>query len=139
MKSPIHFFLSDVRYNLRQRVELREWITQVVRKEKKEEGKINFIFCSDNYLLQMNRDHLQHDYFTDVITFDYSEGKSINGEIYISVDRVRDNAKTMGIRVQDEMHRVMVHGVLHLLGYKDKTPADVKRMRAKEDACLRML
>lgn len=139
MKSPIHFFLSDVRYKLAQRIALREWIAQVVKKEGKVVGEINFIFCSDDYLLQMNRDHLQHDYFTDVITFDYSEGKSINGEIYISVDRVRDNAKTMGIRVQDEMQRVMVHGVLHLLGYKDKTPAEVKRMRAMEDACLRML
>ncbi|MFN0031320.1 MAG: rRNA maturation RNase YbeY [Flavobacteriales bacterium] len=139
MKSPIHFFLADIRYKLAQRIALREWIARVVKKERKDVGEINFIFCSDEYLLRMNHDHLRHDYYTDVITFDYSSEKEISGEIYISVDRVRDNAKTLGVPIANELHRVMIHGVLHLLDYKDKTPADAKRMRAKEDECLDLL
>lgn len=134
--STILFHFADVKSTLKDRNRLRDWIVLIAKKEKHNVGDLSFIFCSDEYLLQMNRDHLQHDYYTDVITFDYSEGKTIAGEIYISIDRIKDNAKTLGIPTTQELHRVMIHGVLHLLGYKDKSPKSKKEMTAKEDWAL---
>ena len=135
----IQFHFADVKPTLKDRNQLRSWVELVTKKEKHQVGDLSFIFCSDEYLLQMNRDHLQHDYYTDVITFDYSEGNTIAGEIYISIDRIRDNAKTLGIPATHELHRVMIHGVLHLLGYKDKSPKSKKEMTAKEDWALGIL
>lgn len=121
---------------LRDRTQLRSWIQAVVKKENKTPGELSYVFCSDDYLLQMNRDHLQHDYYTDIITFDFSTGNKVSGEMYISIDRVRENAHSLGVSVKDELHRVMIHGVLHLMGYKDKSPKHKKEMVSKEDASL---
>ena len=91
------------------------------------------MFCSDEHLLEMNRSYLEHDYYTDIITFDYVEENVVSGDLFISIDRVRDNAKTLGQSVREELHRVMVHGLLHLLGYHDKSKEEQVEMRSKED------
>lgn len=99
-------------------------------------GDINFIFCSDEYLLKMNQEYLKHDTFTDVITFDYTEDDVLSGDIFISIDRIDENAKMFHVKRQEELFRVMIHGVLHLAGYKDKNKADQKIMREMEDLML---
>jgi len=104
--------------------------------EKKTLEEISYVFCSDNYLLKINQNHLNHDTYTDIITFDYSEGNLISSEIYISIDRVKENAKTHSAAILDELHRVIIHGVLHLCGYKDKTTKEAEAMRRKEDLYL---
>ena len=109
------------------------WITNAILEENNKLGEINYIFCDDAYLLKINQDYLNHDTFTDIISFDYTIGKQINGDIYISVERVKENAKQFNTTFQDELHRVMIHGVLHYCGYKDKTEAEKKIMRSKED------
>jgi probable rRNA maturation factor len=101
-------------------------------------GDLVFIFCSDDFLLNMNKEYLEHDYFTDIITFDYSENDKVAGEMYISIDRIMDNAKSMEIRLLDEVHRVIIHGVLHLCGYKDKSKKEEVAMRQAEDKALEM-
>ena len=103
--------------------------------EEKQVGPINIIFCSDDYLLKYNKTYLDHDYYTDIITFGYEENP-IEGDLYISLDRVKDNASSRGIKLQDEVDRVIIHGVLHLLGYNDKTEEEQKIIAEKEDACL---
>lgn len=105
----------------------------VAESEVKRLGDINIIFCSDNYILDVNMKYLQHDYFTDIITFDYCEGNVLNGDLFISIDTVRDNAQFYGTEFEDELNRVMVHGLLHLIGYDDHTEEDIKVMRSKED------
>lgn len=112
------------------------WFTQVCQLEKKKLGDVNVIFCSDEYLLEMNREHLDHDYYTDIITFDYSEGDVVSGDLFISVDRVSENAVGLSVSFLDELNRVCVHGLLHLCGYKDKSDADEVLMRSKEDEML---
>jgi rRNA maturation RNase YbeY len=100
---------------------------------KKNLGSLNYIFCTDNYLLQINNDYLKHNTLTDIITFDYTEGKMVSGEVFISVERVRENAALFSGSFKDELHRVMIHGILHLCGHKDKTPSAKKEMTAQED------
>ena len=113
------------------------FITSIFKKEKRKLLILNYIFCTDEYLLEINKTHLKHNYYTDIITFDLSESPGqIIGEVYISTDRVRDNATTLGISIKEELHRVIFHGALHLCGYKDKAPKDQKKMRAAEDGCL---
>ena len=112
------------------------WFNHVCEIEKKTLGEITVIFCSDEYLLEMNRTHLSHDYYTDIITFDYSEESEVSGDLFISVDRVDDNAKELSNTFIDELNRVCVHGLLHLCGYKDKSPEDESLMRSKEDEML---
>lgn len=133
----IKFFTEDTSYQLRQRSEIRTWLKSIAKKEKYSILELNYIFCSDEYLLQMNRDFLDHDYYTDIITFDNSEvsGK-IEGDIFISIDRVKDNAQQQKTSLKDELHRVLVHGLLHLTGYKDKTSKEQEIMRKKEDSSL---
>ncbi len=98
---------------------------------------LNFIFCPDNYLLEINRKYLKHDYYTDIITFPYQQHpEALEADIYISIDRVKENATNLGVSFQDELLRVIIHGVLHLLGYKDKSPEDLARMRDMEEQCL---
>ena len=97
---------------------------------------INFIFCDDAYLLEMNQEYLKHDTFTDIITFDYGSSEAVSGDIFISVDRIRENAAKLQQNALDELHRVMIHGILHLIGYKDKSPADKAQMTSKEDKYL---
>jgi probable rRNA maturation factor len=112
------------------------WFSNVCTVENKNLGDINVVFCSDEYLLEMNREHLNHDYYTDIITFDYSEVPLVSGDLFISVDRVKDNSKELSLPFEDELCRVCVHGLLHLCGYKDKSELDEKLMRSKEDEML---
>ena len=124
--------------SLKDRTRLRKFIGKMVKKEGKPLAELQYIFCSDAYLLAINQEYLQHDFFTDIITFDLSErGQSINAEIYISVDRVRDNAANYNSSFKKEFHRVIFHGVLHLCGYKDKKPKDAQLMRQMEDKWLK--
>ena len=129
----IEFFSEDTDFVVDSQQQLTEWITTVVAAEEKTLAAISFIFCSDDYLLKINQEHLQHDYYTDIITFDYCEGKLTSGDLFISVDRVKENATELSLPFEDELHRVMVHGVLHLLGYKDKTAKHKAEMTAKEN------
>lgn len=115
---------------------IKEWLNKVINSHNKRIGRIQFVFVSDDRLLDMNRQFLNHDYFTDIITFDYCEKGLICGEIYISVDRVRENADSMKIDFYDEMLRVLAHGVLHLIGFKDGNPAQKRLMREAEDKAL---
>lgn len=139
MPSSIYFFKSTVRFRFTRKASTLKWIERVIKKEGKKPGSINFIFCSDSFLLDINKQYLKHNYFTDIITFDFSEGKNVSGEIYISLDRVSDNASSLNIKTRDELSRVIVHGVLHLLGYKDHTKSEKKEMRKKEDAYISLL
>ena len=110
-----------------------DWLEKIILTENKTPGEIVFIFCDDNYLLKKNIQFLKHNTLTDVITFDYCEKDQINGDILISIDRVQENSKIFEVTFLNELHRVMIHGLLHLLGYKDKTKQDAKLMRSKED------
>jgi probable rRNA maturation factor len=133
----IFFFTEETPYQLRQRTEIRSWLKSIAKKEKYLILELNYIFCSDEYLLQINKDFLDHDYYTDIITFDNSETKGkIEGDIFISIDRVKENSKTQKTSLKDELHRVMAHGLLHLTGYKDKTSKEKEIMREKEDTSL---
>ena len=134
---PIHYFYEQIDFKIETPRKASIWITLVAKTEKKEIGDLTYVFCSDDYLLSLNQQFLKHNTLTDIITFDYSEGKKeLSGEIYISIDRVADNAAKFKTDFQDELHRVMIHGVLHLAGYKDKKPAEKALMRKKEEGCL---
>lgn len=109
------------------------WLKDIILSEDKKLGEINYIFCDDEYLLKVNQDYLQHDYYTDIITFDYVKGKTISGEIFVSLQRISDNASTLSKNYEEELRRVLAHGVLHLCGYKDKTKEEEQLMRNKED------
>lgn len=128
---------TDFRFSDRRQIS--SWIKDVIARFGAKTGDISVVFCSDGYLLQVNRDYLKHDYFTDIITFDYTEDRVVSGDLLISIDTVRANAEELGIDFQTELHRVIIHGILHLLGHKDKTDADQKNMRSKEDECLSLL
>ncbi len=133
----IRFFNEDVPYKLAKKQVIRQWLKQQAEREGYAVGDLNYIFCSDEHVLQVNRDYLEHDYYTDIITFDQSEEEGkIEGDIFVSVERVADNAMQVGVSAEQEMHRVLAHGLLHLCGYGDKTDADVATMRAKEDEWL---
>lgn len=136
MGSSIRFFAEDTPYQLRKRNLLRQWLQQVVAEHGKKLDELSIVICSDDFLLSVNQEYLNHDYFTDIITFDYGEDNSVSGDVFVSIDRVRDNAKELGLKVTDELHRVLVHGILHLLGYSDKSKAEKQEMRTKEDYCL---
>ena len=118
---------------------ISNWISSVITSENKKEGEINYIFCDDDYLHKINLEHLGHDTLTDIISFDYTEGDIISGDIFISIERVADNAKDFNVSFFDELSRVMVHGVLHYCGYKDKSHDDEKLMRDKENHYLKQL
>ena len=117
---------------------LKDWIMNVVQENGFEVGEINYVFCDDEYLHKLNVEFLQHDTLTDIITFDYSANRSLSGDLFISIDRVRDNAETFKASFDVELRRVMVHGLLHLAGYGDKSPEDEQLMRRKEDEKLKM-
>ncbi len=134
----ITFRYADRRLNIAHKTAIRTFIETLFRKEKKKLGAINYVFCSDEYLLEINRSFLQHDYYTDIITFGLSApDEPVEAEIYISIDRVKDNAKQLDTSFRNEMLRVIFHGALHLCGYKDKKKADITLMRKKEDQYLR--
>ena len=109
------------------------WLEDIILSEEKKLGEINYIFCDDEYLLKVNQDYLQHDYYTDIITFDYVKGKTISGEIFVSLQRISENASTLSKNYEEELKRVLAHGILHLCGYKDKTEEEELLMRSKED------
>ena len=115
------------------------WFGKICHTEGKLLGDVSVVFCSDTYLLELNKRHLQHDFFTDIITFDYSEGDRVAGDLFVSVDRVYENADAYNVSRETELHRFSVHGILHLLGYKDKTPQEVAVMREKENEALALL
>ncbi len=115
-----------------------KWIQQIIISENKTEGEINFIFCDDEYLLDINQRYLDHDYYTDIISFDYSLANELNGDVFISTDRVMENASTFNVSFQNELLRVMAHGILHYCGYKDKLEADSQEMRLKENEKIAM-
>ena len=116
----IHFFWEDVSSNLKQKIRLRNWITNTIKEENKRLGELTFIFCSDTYLLSINQEYLNHNTYTDIITFNNSGDDRITGDIFISLERVHENALRFKVSEEDELHRVMIHGTLHLLGYTDK-------------------
>lgn len=141
MHPTIWFFEEGIQYTLKGKEKIRKWIKNVVEEEGfSSVGEINFIFCSDEYLLKINKEYLNHDTFTDIITFDSSENDDeIAGDIFISIERVRENAKKFKCKIGDELHRVMVHGILHLCGYDDLTADDKKEMTDKENYYLGLL
>jgi rRNA maturation RNase YbeY len=132
----IQFFTEQTKFTIKNKTLIREWLTKIIRKQKKTVGEINIIFCSDDYLLKLNEQYLGHDTFTDIITFDFVEEKTISGDIFISVDQMKENAKLFHVEQSTEMRRLIVHGVLHLLGYKDEKPKDKKIMTTQEEAAL---
>lgn len=128
----IQFFFEDID-KIEIEANLSNRLEDIILSEGKKPGEINYIFCDDEYLLQVNREYLKHDYYTDVITFDYVKGKTISGDIFVSLPRIFDNAETLSKDFESEFFRVLAHGVLHLCGYKDKTDQEIAEMRSKED------
>ncbi len=120
-------------------IDLTNWISKVCITENYNLGDISLIFCSDEYLLDINRTHLDHDYYTDIITFDYTDNQIVSGDLFISIDRVRDNATDFNVSFEHELYRVIIHGVLHLCGYKDKSDDEEKLMRTKENNALSLI
>lgn len=130
----IHFFEEDIAFKLKNKTHLKKWITETIQHEGFKLKELTYIFCSDDYLLKINQEYLDHDTYTDIITFDNSDTeKVIIGDIFISIDRIRENARNFNVSETDELHRVIIHGALHLLGYKDKTPVTKQKMTQKED------
>lgn len=135
----IHFQNQKIDFKLKQALKIKAWVKRVVELEGKKTGQLNFVFTSDEELFDINVKFLNHHTFTDIITFDYCEDNIVQGDIMISVDRVRDNAKKFKVEFEQELHRVIIHGVLHLCGYKDKSDKDAAKMRAKENQALKLL
>lgn len=136
----IQFFSEETEFTLDSQDIISDWIHEVASLQNYLIGDLNYIFCTDDYLLEINKEHLNHDYYTDIITFDQSEEDGlIEADIFISVDRVKDNAEKLGVDFPKELHRVIIHGLLHLLGFGDKTKAEKIEMREKEDACISLL
>ena len=138
---PTHFFNEDTSYKLKDKRRIASWLKNAVRNEGTELGQINIILCSDSYLHKINLDYLKHDTYTDIVTFQYHTQKDlcVQGDLFISIDRVKDNAQKFDIVFIHELHRVIIHGVLHLCGYKDKKQTERTEMRQKEDYYLSLL
>ncbi|SHM31296.1 rRNA maturation RNase YbeY [Cyclobacterium lianum] len=135
----IHFFEEDIRSEIQQKRNLKNWIKKVAAGKSFRIGNINYIFCTDEYLLEINKAYLNHDTLTDIITFDQSERfGEIDADIYISAERIRENADILGKTYQEELRRVLIHGILHLCGHRDKSPAEKKSMREEEDKALNL-
>jgi rRNA maturation RNase YbeY len=131
-------FNYETTFELAEEDKYAEWISQVLESEDKTEGEINYIFCDDSYLVEINQQYLDHDTLTDIISFDYTMGNLISGDIFISVERVRDNAADFNVPFEEELKRVMAHGVLHYCGYKDKNAEDEILMRSKEEEKIKL-
>ena len=129
----VNYYFEDTAFKLKAKTKIKNWLKLVAEREVYTLGNVSVIFCSDNYILDINQRFLQHDYFTDIITFDYSEGSKISGDLFISVDSVKENSIEYGTDFENELHRVIVHGILHLIGYDDHTDEDVRIMRSKEN------
>ena len=132
-------FFSETEFKLQNEEGIVNWISDAIASEKKTLGEINYIFVSDEYLLNLNKTYLNHNTLTDIITFDNSVGNILHGDIYISVERVQDNAIDFNVSFEEELHRVMIHGVLHLAGYRDKTDKEAEEMRTRENHYLERL
>jgi probable rRNA maturation factor len=134
---PVFFFKEQIKFRLSKQAEIRSWILRLIKKERYRLSNLNFIFCTDIYLRKINKAYLDHDYFTDIITFDNSDLlQTIDGDIYISIDRIKANSVTFKSSFEDELHRVMAHGVLHLLGYSDKNKKQQSEMKNQENKWL---
>lgn len=132
----IRFSVHSVDFELQEAEKVKKWLTEVVRQRGMTVGNINYLFCGDEYLIEVNRKYLEHDTYTDIITFDYVAGGLVSGDILISVERVGENAVGFGVPFAQELHRVIVHGVLHLLGQGDKSESEAAEMRRQEEAAL---
>ena len=131
-------FNYETEFELHNEPDFSKWLSAVILSENKKEGEINYIFCDDNYLLDINQQYLDHDTLTDIISFDYSVGNEINGDVFVSVERVKENAADYNVTFHEEIQRVLVHGILHYCGYKDKTESDERIMRSKEEEKMKM-
>ena len=129
----VTYYTEETSFAFKEKRLTSRWLKLVAESEVRRLGDISIIFCSDNYILDVNMKYLRHDYFTDIITFDYCEGNRLNGDLFISVDSVRENASFYGTEFADELNRVIVHGILHLIGYDDHAEEDIAVMRAKEN------
>ena len=139
-KKSIHFFSEKIIFLLKNKNKIREWINLAVLNEKGNTGEINYVFCDEECLYELNSSYLEHNAYTDIITFDNSENSTeVSGDIFISIDRVKENSKKYNVSFYNELHRVMIHGVLHLLNYKDKSDQEARIMRQKEDYYLSLL
>lgn len=137
--SSIYFHSEGIGFNLKPKKIYKTWVRQIISQEEKELSSINYIFCSDKFLHKINLEHLNHDNYTDIITFPYSDSGPIEGDIYISIERVEENANSYKLPFSEELHRVMAHGVLHLCGFGDKSSKEKSMMRKKEDWCINLL
>ena len=134
----VRYFSEDVKFTFKNKPLNNKWLKTVSESEIRRLGNVNIIFCSDPYILDVNLKYLGHDYFTDIITFDYCEGKLLSGDLFISIDSVRENSIFYNTEFEQELNRVIVHGLLHLIGYDDHTESDIATMRAKEDYYLQL-
>lgn len=135
----IRYYQKDISFNLESKLIIKKWIKTIIEQNEKRCKDINIIFCSDPSILEINNQFLGHDYYTDIITFDYCEGRDISGELYISIDTVKANAEEYEQQFETELHRVIIHGILHLLGWDDHCDEDIAEMRAAEDSALALL
>ena len=131
-------FNYELSFQLENEDHYSEWIQSVIQSENKELGEVSYIFCDDDYLLNINKQYLDHDYYTDIISFDYTEGNIISGDIFISIDRVKENADEYNVTFDNELKRVIIHGILHYCGFKDKSTSDETLMRLKEEEKIKM-
>ena len=131
-------FNYETDFQLDNETQFSDWISRVILSENKKEGDINYIFCDDEYILEINKQYLDHDYYTDIISFDYSVGNELNGDIFVSIVRVKENATDFNATFDEELKRVIIHGILHYCGYKDKSEEDEALMRSKEDEKIKM-
>jgi probable rRNA maturation factor len=136
----LNFFCEDIVFKLKKVQKIRKWIEQITVKEGFNIKEINYVFCSDKYLHKINLEYLQHDTYTDIITFDSSQQpQKLEGDVFVSIERILENCQTFEIAFEQELYRVIIHGILHLVGYKDKTPSQEKTMRRKENEALEVL
>ena len=131
-------FNSEIDFRLDNEILFSNWISKVILSENKKEGDINYIFCDDEFILEINKQYLNHDYYTDIISFDYSVGNELHGDVFISIERVQENAEDFNVTFDEELKRVIIHGILHYCGYKDKSEEDEVAMRSKEDEKIKM-
>lgn len=129
----VNYYTEECEFNYRGKLRTTRWVRAAIAEEGLKTGEISIIFCSDGYLLEMNKQHLRHDYFTDIITFGYDDGDRVSGDLFISINTVATNAEKFGAEFTEELKRVIIHGVMHLCGYPDKTEEEARTMRGKED------
>ncbi|MFA9391464.1 MAG: rRNA maturation RNase YbeY [Prolixibacteraceae bacterium] len=132
----VNFFNEDVAFKLKGIIRLRKWISEICKLHDKSLGELSYILCSNQYILKINKDFLNHNYFTDIITFNYNEGNKISGDIFISIETVKENSIDYNVSFENELRRVIIHGILHLIGFDDKTDDQKLIMRQKEDEAL---